>query len=120
MVKIKGLMYNHTICCTFFYLTLAPVSFFLGAIFYTKIMFYKNGIKGTVAPVWIGLKVVFLDRPSYVYEPRMLNRFLNRFLKVVSIFKFKFQLSQRYIATRSVLPAIRGFRRQICMRGSIL
>jgi hypothetical protein len=39
-------------------------------------------IKGTVAPVSIGLKVVCLERPSHVYEPRMVNRFL----KVVSIF----------------------------------
>jgi hypothetical protein len=38
--------------------------------------------------------VVCLDRPSYVYEPRMVNRFL----KVVSIFEFKFKVSQRYIA----------------------
>ena len=38
--------------------------------------------------------MVCWDRPSYVYEPRMLNRFL----KVFSIFEFKFKLSQRYIA----------------------
>ncbi len=60
------------------------------------IYYYCNSqkLKGTVAPVQIGLKVVCLDTPSYVYEPRMVNRFL----KVVSIFKFKFKLSQRYIA----------------------
>ncbi len=38
--------------------------------------------------------MVCLDRPSFGYEPRMVNRFL----KVVSVFELKFKVSQRYIA----------------------
>ncbi len=40
------------------------------------------------------VEFVLIYHPHPVYEPQMVNRFL----QVVSIFKFKVKLSQRYIA----------------------
>ncbi len=74
-----------------------------------------NLLKGTVTPDLIGLKVIWLDRPCWVWEPGIVSNF-------TSIFIFQIIISQWYGKTWYALHAIRGFRflMQSCTKGNRL